>query len=200
MTEENGSDVNNLEEESLETKIFGYDDESLRDLGNILSNISSRKIIKLLINKEMYVNEIAYTLGIKPNVVIFHIKKLVKTGLVTVTNKELKRKGIKHKHYRMTTLNFFVNIDKTQTEIHESGFLKRIFKEGIKFASIVIAGIISWFSSQIILNGQSNMYGFVIDELPNTINNSNSILVSIFFTTTIILIGLVLILIKKKKS
>jgi len=40
-------------------KVFSSEDENLKVLGELLSNKSSRGIIKLLLDKEMYTNEIA---------------------------------------------------------------------------------------------------------------------------------------------
>ena len=49
---------------------------------DILGNESRRKILELLSRKPCYVSEISYYLGMAPKVVIEHLEKLVKAGLV----------------------------------------------------------------------------------------------------------------------
>jgi len=84
------------------------------------------------INKEMYANEISKKLGIQMNLTLFHLHKLERIGIVKITYKKITRKGVEHKHYKMIP-TIFISISETKKEIHETGFLKRIFKEGIKF-------------------------------------------------------------------
>lgn len=57
-------------------KVFSSEDEKLKLLGELLSNKSSRDIIKLLMNEEQYTNEMANKLDLRPNLVIHHLKKL----------------------------------------------------------------------------------------------------------------------------
>jgi len=136
--------VNNLtEEDNTNIRVFGNDDESLRILGQILSNETSRKIIQLLTQEEMYTNQISKRLGIQMNTIIFHLKKLVEVGLVTVTHKQIIKKGVDHKYYKMIP-NIFVTSTQPKKEVHANGFLKKFFKEGIKFAAIGFLSIITW--------------------------------------------------------
>ena len=132
------------EEDITEIKVFGNDDESLKTLGQLLSNETSRKIIQLLTHKEMYTNQISKKLGIQMNITIFHLKKLVELGLLIVTHKQIVKKGVDHKYYKMVP-NMFVTSTQPKKELHENGFLKKFFKDGIKFTSIILATIISFF-------------------------------------------------------
>lgn len=128
-------------------KVFSSDDERLKILGELLSNKSSRDIIKLLSNKEMYANEIAKKLDIRPNLVIHHLKKLKELGLLETKNKEIIKKGVEHKYYKIIP-NMFVTLTQTKKEIHENGLFKRFFKEGVKFAVIGSVSAISWLLLQ----------------------------------------------------
>lgn len=121
-------------------KVFSSDDEKLKILGELLSNKSSRDIIRLLIEKEMYTNEIAKKLDIRPNLVIHHLQKLEKAGLLEVSEKKIIRKGNDHKHYKMIP-NFFISPNNSKQEFKKKGILKKIFRESVKLLSIGAIGI-----------------------------------------------------------
>jgi len=97
------------------------------------------------------------------------------------------RKGVEHKHYKMMP-NIFISISETKKEIHETGFLKRIFRDGIKFASIGIAAFLVWF----IPTTSGRDY-----HDPNGLFSTG-----LFFALLTIIVGLILViiqLIKKRK-
>lgn len=122
-------------------KVFASDD-NLKELGELLSNDSSRKIIYNLMIKEMYTNEIATKLEIRVSLVIHHLKKMEDLGMLIITNKRIKRKGQEHRFFKIDS-NILVVMDQNRKEIEEKGLLTKIFREGIKFASIGIAAFIS---------------------------------------------------------
>ena len=119
-------------------KVFDSDDKSLKLLGELLSNDTSRRIIKLLIENESYTNEISKKLDIRVSLVIHHLKKLEELGVLEITHKQIVKKGNDHRYFRMVP-GLFLAPSKSKEEIEKSGFLKKIFKEGIKFSSILIA-------------------------------------------------------------
>jgi len=131
-----------LSEDAPKIKVFASDD-NLKALGELLSNDSSRNIIYNLMTKEMYTNEIATKLDMRVSLVIHHLKKLEDLGLLEITEKKIKRKGIEHRFFQIKS-NIFVVLDNTVDEIQEKGFLKNIFKDGIKFAAIGITSLTSW--------------------------------------------------------
>lgn len=135
--------MNNLADDIIEIKVFGNDDESLKVLGQLLSNETSRNIIQLLTQEEMYTNQISNRLEIQMNITIFHLKKLVDLGLVMVTHKQIVKKGVDHKYYKMVP-NMFVTSTQTKKEVHENGFLKKFFKEGVKLTVIGVASFFVW--------------------------------------------------------
>jgi len=175
------------DENSTEIKVFGNDDESLKTLGQLLSSETSRKIIHLLTREEMYTNQISMKLGIQMNTTVFHLKKLVEVGLVTVTHKKIVKKGVDHKYYKMVP-NMFVTSTQSKKEVHENGFLKKFFKDGIKFASI---GILT-FSVFMITDFKRFLY-------PNEFALDFPVLV---IPLTVLIIGLIIerILSRKKKG
>jgi len=97
--------VERIKEEDNENfgkvKVFSSEDEKLKILGELLSNKSSRDIIKLLIRREMYTNEIAKKLELRVNLVIHHLKKMESIGLLEITNNKITRKGEEHRYFRI---------------------------------------------------------------------------------------------------
>lgn len=128
-------------------KVFASDD-NLKALGELLSNDSSRNIIYHLMTSEMYTNELATKLDMRVSLVIHHLKKMEDLELLIITNKKIKRKGQEHRFFKIDS-DIFVTVDKTKEELKEKGFLKRIFRDGIKFVVIGLAAIISFFTYDI---------------------------------------------------
>ena len=118
-------------------KLFTFNDESLKILGELLSNETSRKIINSLIENEMYTNELSVKLDIPISLVGHHLRKLEQVNLVEVTEKPLVKKGVKHKHFRMIP-NLFVGLNTSENNDNK---IKNIFKKGMKFASIGIVSL-----------------------------------------------------------
>ena len=124
-------------------KVFGSDDD-LKSLGELLSNETSRKIIKNLMEHEMYTNEIATKLNMRVSLVIHHLKKMEALGLLEITDKKIKRKGEKHRFFKMDS-DIFVAFNKTKEEVKKKGILKIFFKEGIKFTVLGVSSLLAFF-------------------------------------------------------
>ena len=179
------------DEDFHKIKVFSSEDEKLQMLGELLSSKSSRDIIKLLIEKEMYTNEIAKKLDLRVNLVIHHLRKMEEIGILEIKNKKIVKKGNEHKHYKINSY-FFLALSRNDEEIQEKRTLKKIFKNGIKFASIFFAGVIPIFIHNL-----------------NTVVNSNTDYDRnlyptelLFFGSVIIIIGLIverIFSIKKRK-
>lgn len=123
-------------------RVFDSNDKNLKLLGELLSNETSRNIIKLLIDKEMYTNEIATTLDLRVSLVIHHLKKLEQIGLIEVNEKQIIKKGVNHRYFKAVPM-MFISMDKTKEEIKEKGILKKIFKDGLKITGAIFTGILA---------------------------------------------------------
>lgn len=123
-------------------KVFDSNDKPLKILGELLSNETSRKIIKCLIEKEMYTNEISTKLNIRVSLVIFHLRKLEELGLLEITHKQIVRKGNEHRYFRMVP-SLLILPNESKDELEKKSILKRIFNTKIKFG---IIGMIATFS------------------------------------------------------
>ena len=192
-------------------KVFSSEDEKLKLLGELLSNKSSRDIIKLLSKKEMYTNEIAKKLDIRANLVIHHLKKLEELGLLEITHKKIVKKGSNHRYFKMIP-NLFIISNHEKKEINKNGFLKKFFKKSIKFATIGLAGVIVWITikpeNMMLLEPISKPdpidEGMPSDSMPLdieiypvpfseiSVKSIESMIVSIIISASVILIGIIL--------
>ena len=70
-------------------------------LGELLANDTSRRIIEILSDHTLYTVEIEEKVNIRTSLTIWHLNKLVKLKMLIITNKEIHKKSIDHKHYKM---------------------------------------------------------------------------------------------------
>ncbi len=145
-------------DKDIEIEIITDEDDTLKTLGELLANKTSRDLMKFLMSKSAYKKKISDELGVPFSLVEHHLKKLEKLGLVKITNKKLIKGGVLHKTYKITADGIFLMLNTTKKEIDEKRTLKKIFKEGIKFASIgIIAGFV-WMSDIINLGNTKKVY------------------------------------------
>ena len=117
-------------------KIFGSDDD-LKSLGELLSNNTSMKIIKTLMVYQMYTNEIATKLDIRVSLVIHHLKKMEALGLLEIENKKIKRKGEKHRFFKIN-IDIFVTLGKTREMEKEKEAQKKKIKERVNSLDLTV--------------------------------------------------------------
>lgn len=105
-------------------KIFISEDQKLKLLGELLSNESSRKIMKFLTTQESYTNNIATSLDIRVNLVIHHLKKMDELGILIITNKKIIKKGKEHKFFKINPkISLLLDLDKDK--VQKNNFLKK---------------------------------------------------------------------------
>ena len=125
------------EEGNDEIKVLSTD-ESLKILGELLGNESSRKMIKALIDRAMYANEIARDLELRPNLVVHHLRKMESIGLLEITSKKIIRKGVERRHFRIAKGLLVLPGTQNKDEVR---FLKRILRGSVRFVALGIAGL-----------------------------------------------------------
>jgi len=185
------SDDEELEEGKIIIKSCNLSDDYLKEISELFGNSNGRDIIMLLVDKEMYVNEISIKLGLRVSLVVYHLKKLGELGFLTITEKPISKKTKNHKFYKINLHAFAVILHKKDGESDKS-ILKKIFKDTVKFACVGVAGVATWFGSNIINN----------PDIPTT--NQRIALVSsdpifpIIITTIVIGFGLIMIYYSKK--
>ena len=121
-------------------RIFHTDDGSLKQLGELLSNETSRSIIRALGEKAHYTNELSKKSGMSVSLVIHHLKKLENLGLVEVSNKKIN--GVDRRFFRLNK-DIFISKD-TKEKTAKKERLKNIFKDGVKITGVLSAGVFSF--------------------------------------------------------
>ncbi len=176
------SEDDQYDENDIVVKSCDINDISLKEISELFANPNSQKIIKLLVENEMYVNEIANKLELRVSLVVYHLAKLGELGFLSKTEKPISRKTKNHTYYKIKISAFTVTLRKNVT-------VKKIFKETVKIVGVGVAGIATWFSTNIIYNAPP------IDRLEPY--SSNPIL-PVVITTIVIGLGLFIIYYSKK--
>lgn len=162
-------------------KVFDLSDTSLKLLGELLTNESSRSIIVTLIEKQMYVNQLAEKLDMRVSLVIHHLKKLGELGLLDIEEKPISKRTKNHKFFKINK-DIFLSF----TEDKSGNKLSRIFTEVVKFASLGFVGVISYFMA---LGGTSSeLHDLLEGELP-----TSDIMSPLVVSLTVIIFGLALL-------
>ena len=130
-------------------EIFSVDDERLKIIGEILSNETSRTILKLLISHELSTHEIIQQTGFSLSLVLHHVNKMLDAKLVEISKISKSSKGQDMKHYQAKHGIMIIPQIPSQKAKSSKTFQKSL-KKIMRFCSIGIAGVTSWFVMQAI--------------------------------------------------
>ncbi len=86
---------------------------------------------------QMYTNEIATKLDIRVSLVIHHLKKMEALGLLEIENKKIKRKGEKHRFFKIN-IDIFVTLGKTREMEKEKEAQKKKIKERVNSLDLTV--------------------------------------------------------------
>lgn len=92
-------------------------DEKAKDIAEILSNKSCKKILELLTEKELTETEIAEKLDLPINTVDYNVKKILKSGLIESTNHWWSVKGKKMPSYKISNKKIIISPKKFSSAI-----------------------------------------------------------------------------------
>jgi DNA-binding transcriptional ArsR family regulator len=92
-------------------------DEKAKDIAEILSNKSCKKILELLTEKELTETEIAEKLNLPLNTVDYNVKKILKSGLIESTSHWWSVKGKKMPSYKISNKKIIISPKKFSTTI-----------------------------------------------------------------------------------
>lgn len=124
-----------------DVEIISTDDDKIKLVGEIFSNDSSRKILKLLSNdNEMTANEIAQKNNMSLALTIHHLKRMQTAKMIKVSKTGISAKGQEMKYYAATNQAFLITPEKSTHLIMDS------LKKFSKFAAIGMAGLVSWIT------------------------------------------------------
>jgi DNA-binding transcriptional ArsR family regulator len=139
MTDDNHESTDNSKTKPDESiKIMSVDDQKIKTVGEVLSNDSSRAILKILADREMSANQISQDTDLSIALVAFHLKKMQDVGIIKVTKTGKSVKGQDVKYYSATNQSFLITPSRRTESI--LGSVKRYSR----FAAIGIAGLVSW--------------------------------------------------------
>lgn len=174
-----------IKKDTHKIKIFAMNDEFLKELGDVLRNDTSRRIILAISEKEMIINEIASSTNLGVSLVINYMKKLKKVGIVDIKQKKITKKTKEHNFYSINT-DIFLSL----TDEPRESKLKRIFKDGVKFAALGFASLVT-FS----LSGGLRHSEFGDGDLPHPLTVS-----PLIYGMFVVIIGLLIFYFTKRKS
>ncbi|MGY5146583.1 MAG: ArsR family transcriptional regulator [Candidatus Nitrosopumilus sp. bin_7KS] len=129
--------------EKDDIQIFPTDDDRLKLLGEIFSNESSRKILTLLLEKELTVMGISKDSGFSSNLIIHHLKKMVDTDVVTITKESTNSRGRPLKFYRAKPAIVILSKD-AANRASSSKSLKKTLGKITRFTAIGLTGVVAW--------------------------------------------------------
>lgn len=116
-------------------------DEERKIFGELLSNETSRKIMSILVDYEMYANEIGPKLNLTHKLVHHHLNKMKKINLVRVTLKKITKDGEEHKFF---TIASHVLVNLKETKDVDKRILKKIFRPVVRFSGIALIASLLW--------------------------------------------------------
>ena len=132
--------------------VFSSDDHRLKILGEIFGNNTSRKIITVLIENEMTAMQISDKLGLKINLVLYHLEKMLSLQIILITKRTKNIRGHQVKHYRAKqAVMIFSKNAKNRAE--KSKMLSDVIKRITRFSAIGIAGVFTWIITNISIQG-----------------------------------------------
>ncbi|MDE1818896.1 MAG: winged helix-turn-helix transcriptional regulator [Thaumarchaeota archaeon] len=144
MTEQNDDDILEISEK---IEIVSTDDEKIKAIGELLSNDTSRKILKLLLENEMTANQISQKTDILLSLAIYHLKKMQEAEIVKIrVGKNTKKRDMIY--YTTTKFAIIIVPTKISDKAKKSKTLMNSFRKLYQFAAIGIASITSYIVTQ----------------------------------------------------
>ena len=132
--------------------VFSSDDQRLELLGQIFGNKTSRNIITILIENEMTAMQISNKLGLKLNLILYHLEKMLSLQIISITKRTKNSRGHQVKHYRakQAVIIFSKN---AKSRAVKSKMLSDVIKRITRFSAIGIAGVFTWIVTNISIQG-----------------------------------------------
>ena len=135
---------NNETKDGLDrVEIYSSDEDRIKILGATLGNDSSRRILLLLAQTEMPANEIMANVDLSLSLVIHHLEKMQKAGIVHVSRVVKNSRNRDMKYYRATSA-ILIFPKEAYGKAKASKPLALSLKRIMKFAAIGVAGLSSW--------------------------------------------------------
>jgi len=119
--------------------LFSLDDEKSKNLGEVISNPTCKKIVNLLAEKDLSESEISRELGMPMNTVNYNIKRLVSSGIIEKAKHWWSVKGKRIETYRVA--NKLIVISPKQSNVYSK--LKGLVP--VFLISAILTLFVSWY-------------------------------------------------------
>ena len=147
-TNDESSDMKNHFEKDCNHIVFSSDDQRLKALGEIFGHNTSRSMITIMIENELTAMQISDKLGLKLNLVMYHLDKMLDLQIIAITKQTKNSRGHQVKHYRAKQAVMIFSKD-AKNRAEKSKMLSDVIKRITRFSAIGIAGIFTWFATNI---------------------------------------------------
>jgi DNA-binding transcriptional ArsR family regulator len=135
--EKNGNSVNDLEK----IDVLSLDDDKIKSIGELLSNDTSRNIMKTLFKETMTANQLSQNMKVSLPLVIYHLKKMQGAGLVKIVRTNVLED---EKQYMTTKFALVVLPSSVTDKVKKSKSLHNSLRRFYRLASIGVCALISW--------------------------------------------------------
>lgn len=121
-----------------EIVILSLDDERIKILLEELSNETSRSILKSITERKQTAGEIANSLNLSISLVVYHLERFLKTGLVKISNLKVNSKNRENKVYDSKKIAIIIKLNHDDSELKHK--IRNLF---VASTSIAIIGTIT---------------------------------------------------------
>ena len=150
--DDKSDDMENHSEQDCNHIVFSSEDQRLKILGEIFGNSTSRGIVTALIEDELTAMQISDKLGLNLNLVMYHLDKMMLLQIILVTKRTKNSRGHQVKHYRAKQAVMIFS-KKAKDRAEKSKMFSDMVKRITRFSVIGIAGISTWFVTNISIQG-----------------------------------------------
>ncbi len=133
---------------SDKVEILSTEDDKIKEIGEILSSDTSRKILTVLFNQSLTANEISQKTEISLPLVIYHLKKMQDASVVKITNVGKNTKSHDMKYYTIDKFAIVILPTQMSKPAKTSKSLFNSFSRIHRIATLGAASIAAWFSAQ----------------------------------------------------
>ena len=147
-TNDKSSNIENYFKIDSNHIVFSSDDQKLKTLGEIFGNPTSRSMITIMIENELTAMQISDKLGLKINLVMYHLEKMLDIQIISITKQTKNSRGHQVNHYRAKQAVMIFSRD-AKYRADKSKMLSDVIKRITKFSAIGIAGVFTWFVTSI---------------------------------------------------
>lgn len=142
---------------SDEIRIMSTEDTKIKLIGEVLSNDSSRNILKLLFEKPLTANQLAQKTGLLLSLVIYHLNKMQDAEIVKISKIAKNDKEHDMKYYAITKFAIIIMPSKASESAKKSKSLFNSLRRTYRFVAIGIATFMSWIISKSMLESHVSL-------------------------------------------